>query len=163
MAETKIGGERLVRLGEDIAKWNANKILGKLIINPVTHSVLGYKPETDKIVPVGFVKIATGSYTGNGTSQSIVCQWAYYDGVLTFQPAYIEIVDVTEVVYRSIKMRSMPGSDYMRSVYSVSLGGNTVTLITSGQGITITSTGFSVGSEPSINNNGNTYCWFAIG
>lgn len=99
-----------------------------------------------------------GGYTGNGTSQDILTA---IDGEV-FQPFMVEIIDITSVVYRSIKLIDMPGDDFLRSQNSVSLRGNSVVYETT-NGITITSTGFSVGSSPAINNNGNSYRWMAWG
>jgi hypothetical protein len=195
MAESKIGGEKLVRVdhnqllnkrtnshsaidghiantsnphnvtatqvGKDTAQWNADRIKGKSVDDTAIAEgkTLVYDSVTQTIKYLDKVKIATGTYTGNGSSQSITCSF----GGKNFQPKYIEIVDVSGTVYRSIKIDTMNGSDYMRSQNSVGFAGNSVVWVTSGQGITITSTGFSVGNEPSINNNGDTYRWIALG
>lgn len=150
-----------VQVGKDIAQWNADRIKGKIVDDSTIADVkaLIYDLDVDRIKYLDIVKIATGSYTGNGNSQSITCS---FNGK-NFQPKMIEIIDITSTVYRSIKIDTMAGSDYMRSQYSVSFGGNSMVWVASGQGITITSTGFTVGNQPSINNNTNTYKWIAIG
>lgn len=94
--------------------------------------------------------IETGSYTGNGGTQSITIGW---------QPAYVEIVSTrttgsagTRAV--GVKLADHPGDDWLENAGAAGF-------ITA-NGVTLTSTGFSVGSDSSINQNNITFHWKAI-
>jgi len=186
MAETKVGGERLQRVdhnqllniginshsaidshiantnnphnvtaaqvGKDTAQWNADRIKGKNVNDSAIGVAKSLVYNGTELVYDSRARIATGTYTGNGSSQTIT---------VGFQPKYIEIVDVTGTVYRSIKIDTMPASDFMRTNTVIFLT-DVVVYVTTG-GITITSTGFTVGNQASINNSGDTYRWVAIG
>ncbi len=94
--------------------------------------------------------IATGTYSGNGTSQTITIGW---------QPAMACIVSRRTAgpsTGRAIswKFNTMITDNFLEMAASA----NWITA----NGITVTSTGFSVGSENTINNSGTTFDWFAI-
>lgn len=93
---------------------------------------------TDRIMEVG-------TYVGNGTSRPVDVGW---------QPALVVISASAGTVQQSYKTIDMPGDDYMAC--------STASVFTTTNGITITSTGFSVGSGAGVNGNGNTYYWQAF-
>jgi len=83
--------------------------------------------------------VATGSYTGNGASQSITVGW---------QPKHIIIISDKGKV--SIKNDFMPDDDFSHNGTWETTGG-----------ITITSTGFDVGDINGINKKNDTFYWTA--
>ncbi len=94
--------------------------------------------------------IATGTYVGNSTSQSISLGW---------QPGAIVIAEErtsgpTSARAITFKFPGQPGDDFVE--ISTSSSETTV------NGITITSDGFDVGSDDVINDNTFTYHYFAI-
>lgn len=94
--------------------------------------------------------IATGTYTGNGTSQTITVGW---------QPAMVCIVSrrtTGPATGRAVsfKFDTMTGAGFLEMAANA-------TYLTA-NGITLTSTGFTVGSESTINQSGETFDWFAI-
>jgi hypothetical protein len=93
---------------------------------------------------------ASGVYAGNGSSQTITIGW---------QPALIIISsDATGGPQTdratSYKMASMAAAGYM--------SGNSSAEYKTSNGITITSTGFSVGSNDDINDSGDNFYWTAF-
>ncbi len=106
----------------------------------------------------GQFKIITGSYIGNGGIKSVTTEYLGKP----FQPKYIEIIDVTSPWHRSIKIDVLPGENFMRSRVQGD-SANTTMIYETSNGITITSTGFVVGSRPSINRDGSTFFYLAIG
>ena len=91
------------------------------------------------------MRVASGSYTGNGTSQTIS---------VGFAPRFVVVKQVgAGSVQSCIKYDSMPsGSSHAGS------GGMTTNGITA-----FGSSDFSVGSDAEVNTNASTYHWFAIG
>lgn len=91
----------------------------------------------------------TGSYTGNGTSQSITIGW---------QPGFIftwseKSAGNPNQRGAAFKTTTMSGSNSIRSRQG--------TAFTTGC-ITIDSGGFSVGADDSVNRSGEVYNWFAV-
>ncbi len=94
------------------------------------------------------IVIETGSYTGNGGTSTVTIGW---------QPALVVIHSTAGTAANralSIKSDSMPGDDFMEC--------GTVAIATTTNGITLTSTGFQVGSDAAINTSTQTYYWMAI-
>ncbi|HUU21635.1 MAG TPA: hypothetical protein VM389_03785 [Phycisphaerae bacterium] len=94
--------------------------------------------------------IDTGSYAGNGTSQTVTIGW---------QPAEVIIVGdrtggPTGGRAACFKDSAMADDDFLEV--------RQTTQITTANGITLTATGFSVGSDAVINNSGNTFYWIAF-
>jgi hypothetical protein len=93
--------------------------------------------------------IETGTYTGNGTSQTITIGW---------QPAFVQSV--------STRTAGGPNQRGWATKFS-GQAGSTATKIQSTCSvatdiITVTSTGFTVGADDSVNRSGETYHWWAI-
>ena len=91
----------------------------------------------------GKSQLATGSYTGNSTSQTITS---------SFLPAFINIFSTTvdAPVYRTDKMAT-------DSAFQLHAG-----LSATGRITGMSSTGFTVGSSANTNGTGTTYYWFAV-
>jgi hypothetical protein len=94
--------------------------------------------------------IATGSYSGDGASQSISIGW---------QPAMVMIVSSRTTgpsTGRGVafKFADMAGDDFACC--------ETEAVYTTSNGITLTSDGFSVGSDDCINKNAQTFYWVAF-
>ncbi|KPK66712.1 MAG: hypothetical protein AMS21_00740 [Gemmatimonas sp. SG8_38_2] len=89
--------------------------------------------------------IASGNYSGNGVSQSVVIGW---------QPALVVIFseDTTKGAI-GYKSASMAGSDYLACSDDAEALSD---------GITLTATGFSVGDGDEVNRSGITFRWTAI-
>lgn len=92
----------------------------------------------------------TGSYTGNGGTQTITIGW---------QPAAVIIVSARSGGPpggrgANIKTTDMAGDQF----FSL----NTDAEMRSGNGVTLTSTGFSLGSDQLVNHGGETFHWWAI-
>ncbi len=88
----------------------------------------------------------TGEYTGNGTSQTIIVGW---------QPTIVTVFRWTGGAERvCFKMSSLADDDYAILASKADLD--------SADGITIISTGFTVGSDWEVNDNGETFYWTAI-
>ena len=91
----------------------------------------------------------TGNYTGNGTSQSID---------VGFQPKTLKIIRWNETYpCEAQKNDQMQGDDYLR------INSDGTPVIDLANGITLTETGFDLGSDSTINADGNTYYWEAYG
>lgn len=89
--------------------------------------------------------IASGTYTGNGTSQSITIGW---------QPKFIIINNQSSGEASCYKTDGMAGDDFIQYASNAE--------IHTTFGVTITSTGFSVGSRADINGSGDPLSWIAI-
>ena len=94
--------------------------------------------------------VESGEYVGNGGTQSISIGW---------QPAMVMIVTTRTggpAGQRawSVKMATMPGDDFASC--------NATADWKTTNGITLTSDGFDVGSNPEINRNGDTIHWWAV-
>lgn len=94
--------------------------------------------------------IETGSYTGNASSQSIAVGW---------QPDVVLIASSRSSGPANgrclaFKTADMSGDDFIRNAAAASY--HTV------NGLSLTASGFSVGSEDSINNSGTIFHWMAI-
>jgi hypothetical protein len=93
--------------------------------------------------------IETGTYTGNGTSQSITIGW---------QPAFVQAV--------STRTAGGPNQRGWATKYSGQSGSTSNKVQSTCQVatdiITIDATGFTVGADDSVNRNGETYHWWAI-
>lgn len=86
--------------------------------------------------------IETGSYTGNETARSIVVGW---------QPRLLYIGGTTRF---NTKDEGMSGDDWLRK---------TTTLVyETTNGVTLTSTGFDLGTDSDINLNSAVFYWLAI-
>ena len=92
--------------------------------------------------------INTGTYIGNGTSQQFA---------LKFTPKLI-IIFVESTKEIMLKIDQFSGSEFYQTV-----GGTGLWAYETANGITISSLQFSVGSSSTINNNGVTYKYLAIG
>jgi hypothetical protein len=91
----------------------------------------------------------TGNYTGNGTSQSVD---------VGFQPKIVKIFRWNETYpNKAEKNDQMDGDDYLRT------NSDGTPYIDFANGITLTETGFDLGSDSTINSDGNTYYWEAYG
>lgn len=93
--------------------------------------------------------IQTGTYTGNGTSQTITIGW---------QPAFVQAC--------STRTSGGPGqrgwatklpNQATSTAVKIQSGCSVATDI-----ITITSTGFTIGADDSVNRSGETYHWWAV-
>jgi transcription elongation factor len=87
---------------------------------------------------------ASGTFTGNGTSQEIICG---------FRPSKIELFNVTD------------GDSYAHWHQGMANGtacaiAAAAAAVTTG-GITPTARGFSVGSDVAVNENAKVFAWFA--
>jgi hypothetical protein len=94
--------------------------------------------------------VDSGSYAGNGATQTITIGW---------QPAEVLIVSnrttgPTPQRAMCFKDSGMAGVEFLRC--------NNTTATIAANGITLLSTGFSVGSEAVINNSGTTFYWIAF-
>lgn len=92
----------------------------------------------------------SGTYGGNSGTQSVVIGW---------QPAAVWIVNdkttgSTANRAQCLKLDAMTGPNYMSN--------NSNATFKTANGITITSDGFSVGSNDDINDTGSTYYWVAF-
>lgn len=87
----------------------------------------------------------SGSYTGNGTTQTIT---------LGFQPKKVRLVNWTED--GSEEVLKLEGMETNTAQLNKTNKGK----ILSG-GITLTDTGFTVGNNQYVNRNGDTYLWEA--
>lgn len=92
----------------------------------------------------------SGSYAGNGGTQTITIGW---------QPAVVYITSDRSSgppSGRSISLKNdqMPGDDFLSNNADAEF------ILTNG--VTLTSTGFSVGSEQNVNQSGATFYWWAI-
>lgn len=93
--------------------------------------------------------IDTGSYSGNGSSQTITIGW---------QPALVMVVSTRTSgpgAGRAVSFK-LPGMASANSMF------NNVEADYDTNGVTITSTGFSVGSEDGLNRSGVTFYWMAF-
>jgi hypothetical protein len=93
--------------------------------------------------------IETGSYTGNGSSQTITIGW---QSSIVFTMSNRTAGGATQRGL-GLKFASMASDTFVKA--QATTGFDT-------DGITITSTGFSVGGDNSVNRNGDTYYWCAI-
>lgn len=93
--------------------------------------------------------MATGTYTGNGGTQSISIGW---------QPAAVFITSTANNPNNqrswSLKIDSMPGDDYQANDTTA----NHVTT----NGVTMVADGFDLGSGNKVNKNGVVYYWIAF-
>ena len=96
-------------------------------------------------------RMPSGSYIGNGTEQNIECG---------FKPKRVKIYSENN----DYLIRKFDGQSLSHGMGRIASGGNRMhrgIKIDTG-GIEITDTGFTVGSNISINTNGETYFWEAI-
>lgn len=93
--------------------------------------------------------IQTGSYTGNGTSQTITIGW---------QPAFIQACSTRTAGGPNQRgwATKLPNQATSTAVKIQS------TCVVTTDIITITATGFTVGADDSVNRSGETYHWWAI-
>jgi len=122
------------------------KFLGASLVLVVAISVIGYLGGF--FARASTFQMATGSYTGNGTSQSIT--------ELGFSPDFV-IVKASDDAQYGVWTSSAMSADttvYFRLYGTASITG----AITSLDG-----DGFSVGSHATVNSNGITYYWEAFG
>jgi hypothetical protein len=93
--------------------------------------------------------VATGSYTGNGGTQSISIGW---------QPAVVMTFDTKGGTPNnracSLKLPDMAGDDVLLC--------STTAVFLTANGLTIVSDGFDLGSDQRINGSGDTYHWVAF-
>lgn len=94
--------------------------------------------------------IETGTYVGNSSTQSIIIGW---------QPALVMTIKATtgggpSTRCWSFKFASMPGAEFCECADEAKM--------TVADGITITSTGFDLGSDGVINDSAITYHWIAV-
>src|SRR5690349_8023372 len=90
------------------------------------------------------MKVASGSYTGNGSSKSITG--------LGFQPAFVWVQGGSNV---AVLCLDAFGANQTRAV--IFLNG-----LFSGGVTSLTSDGFTVGSDATVNSNSVTYYWLAL-
>ena len=110
---------------------------------------LGQCGQTNRMIQNAGGIHKTGTYTGNGTSQSIT---------VGFQPKILRIFRWNETYpNQALKNDQMAGDDYLR------INSDGTPVIDLANGITLTSTGFDLGSDSTINSDGNTYYWEAYG
>lgn len=92
--------------------------------------------------------ILNGSYTGNGTTQSVVTN---------FRPRGVRIIDWTEGGDIIVcKDDQMPDA---QSIFDKTVGAALMRAKILNGGITITDTGFTVGSSDYVNKDGHTFHW----
>lgn len=96
------------------------------------------------------IHVDTGSYTGNGTSQSISIGWQPVEVILVSE----RTTGPTGGRAMAFKDSSMPDDDYLRCA-------NTTAMETA-NGLTLTADGFSVGSDQLVNNSGTVFHWIAF-
>jgi len=95
--------------------------------------------------PAGAIR--TGSYLGTGAAQTI--------GTVGFRPRYIKFLNKTTGA-------AAEWSDTMTDVHAVTHDSGTDASLTS-QGVTPTSTGFTLGTNAVINGAAETIHWIAFG
>lgn len=93
--------------------------------------------------------IEVGSYVGNGSTQSVSIGW---------QPTFV----MTFARYGGNPSNRGWGYKSMNMAGSNFLSNNTAAVYVTTNGVTLTSTGFSVGSNVTINGNTDDYSWFAL-
>lgn len=93
-------------------------------------------------------QLVSGSYIGNGTSQSVN---------VGFQPKSVRIyhLGLPEMM---IKSDQFPDDDFIQL-----RGGSSSFIYKTSKGVTITATGFDLGASSVINNNGVSYTFEAWG
>lgn len=89
-------------------------------------------------------EVKTGTYTGNGTSQSVT---------LGFKPMKVEIINITDGDTYYIHINGMTDATGI-SIAAATAG-------VSANGVTLSSNGFSVGSDVSVNENAKTFRYLA--
>lgn len=91
-------------------------------------------------------KIASGSFTGNGSTQSISCG---------FQPKLLLIYNSTDGDTLHIKLEGQANG--------VGLAIGTATAAVASNGATLSARGFSVGSDTSVNESSKAMYYLALG
>lgn len=88
----------------------------------------------------------TGTYTGTGAAQSIT---------LGFKPLKVEIYNITDGDVFNVHYAGMTDATHMSSAAAVAL--------VSSNGITLSKTGFTVGTDNSVSENAKVFRYYAIG
>lgn len=96
-------------------------------------------------------RIATGTYTGTGSAISVT---------LGFKPKYIRIINITDGDVRAEYIDTMTAAHVALEVDSGS--GTTDLSNATSNGITLSSSGFSVGTNSSLNESDKVYHYVAI-
>lgn len=98
----------------------------------------------------GITRNISGSYEGTGAAQNI-----YLDKV-GFKPKRVTIYRIDTAQDLAEHVEGMADASFLKTA-----GATGVRSLVTTQGVTLSSTGFSVGTDASINNSGDTYRYFA--
>lgn len=98
----------------------------------------------------GVNRVRVGQYLGTGVAQSII------GDKVGFQPKCVKIARRTTAIDLAENYEGMPALSFYQTVGATGVR----TLVTS-QGITLLTTGFSVGTDTHLNNAGDTYDYIA--
>lgn len=97
-------------------------------------------------MPNASVQVATGSYSGTGAAQTIT---------LGFRPTFVMLFNNTDGDVASFYI------DGLAADKNISI--DTETALEASNGITVSATGFSLGTGATVNENAKTFLYFAVG
>jgi len=97
----------------------------------------------------GTSRVVTGAYTGTGAALSII------GDKVGFKPRKLEIYRSTTAIDKAEHLEGMPAASFFKTAAN---GVRTLVVV---QGITLQEKGFSLGTDASVNNLGDTYYYAA--